>query len=91
MQRYVLRLYVTGTTPRSSAAIANVRRTCEAHLRGRYDLRVIDIYQQPALARGEQIVAVPMLVKTLPLPRRRLIGDMADTERVLAGLDLPPR
>jgi circadian clock protein KaiB len=89
--RYVLRLYVTGTTQRSGAAIANVRRTCEEHLAGQYDLEVIDIYQQPALAKGDQIIAVPTLIKQLPPPLRRLIGDMSDTERVLMGLDLRPR
>ena len=89
--RYVLRLYVTGTTQRSSAAIANVRRTCEEHLPDQYDLEVIDIYQQPALAKGDQIIAVPTLIKQLPAPIRRLIGDMSDTERVLMGLDLRPR
>jgi circadian clock protein KaiB len=90
--RYVFRLYVTGTTQRSSAANANVRRTCEEHLPSRYDLAVIDIYQQPALARGDQITAVPTLIKRLPAPIRRLIGDLSDTERLLTGLGLrPPR
>src|SRR5262249_15318537 len=89
--RYVLRLYVTGTTPRSIAAIENVRRICDSHLRGRYALQVIDLYQQAPLARGEQIVAAPTLVKQLPLPLRRLIGDMSDTERVLMGLDIVPQ
>ena len=86
--RYILRLYVTGTTPRSSRAIANIRMICETHLEGRYDLEVIDIAQHPALARGEQIIAAPTLIKTAPLPLRRFIGDMSQTERLLAGLDL---
>ena len=73
-QRYVLRLYVTGTTPRSSKAVQNIRALCEEHLRGRYDLEVIDIYQQPVLARGEQIIAAPTLIKKLPEPLRKLVG-----------------
>jgi circadian clock protein KaiB len=86
--RYVLRLYVTGLTPRSTRAVENVRTICEEHLRGRYDLEVIDIYQQPTLAKGEQIIAAPTLIKRLPLPLRRVIGDLSSTERVLLGLDL---
>ena len=89
-QRYVLRLYVTGTTPRSSKAVQNIRALCEEHLRGRYDLEVIDIYQQPVLARGEQIIAAPTLIKKLPEPLRKLVGDLSDTDRVLIGLDLVP-
>jgi circadian clock protein KaiB len=81
-------LYVTGLTPRSTRAIENVRKICEEHLEGRYDLAVIDVYQQPTLAKGEQIVAAPTLIKKLPLPLRRVIGDMSNTERVLLGLDL---
>jgi circadian clock protein KaiB len=88
--RYVLRLYVTGMTPRSVRAIANLRAICDEYLEGRYDLEVIDIYQQPALTKGEQIVAAPTLIKKLPLPMRRIIGDMSDRERVLLGLDLAP-
>ncbi len=90
-ERYVLRLYVTGTTERSRQAILNVKKVCEEYLQGRYDLEVIDIYQQPALARGEQIIAAPTLIKRLPVPLRRLIGDLSDHERVLLGLDLKPR
>jgi circadian clock protein KaiB len=86
--RYVLRLYVTGMTPRSIRAVENVRAICEEHLQGRYDLEVIDIYQQPTLAEGEQIIATPTLIKKLPLPLRKVIGDMSSTERVLLGLDL---
>jgi circadian clock protein KaiB len=85
---YVLRLYVTGMTARSRRAIENVREICEAHLHGRYELEVIDIYQQPVLAKGDQIIAAPTLIKRLPLPLRRIIGDMSTTERVLVGLDL---
>lgn len=89
--RYVLRLYVTGTTAKSVRAIANIKQVCQEHLEGRYDLEVIDVYQRPSLAVGEQIVAVPTLVKKLPAPIRRLIGDLSDTERVLFGLDLNVR
>jgi circadian clock protein KaiB len=88
MPDYVLRLYVTGMTARSRRAIENVRKICEAHLQGRYELEVIDIYQQPTLAKGDQIIAAPTLIKQLPLPLRRIIGDMSSTERVLLGLDL---
>lgn len=86
--RYVLRLYVTGTTRNSERAIVNIRKICEAHLQGRYDLEVVDISQHPALAEGEQIIAAPTLIKKLPLPLRRFIGDMSHTERILLGLDL---
>jgi circadian clock protein KaiB len=85
---FVLRLYVTGTTPRSTRAIANLREVCEQHLADRYDLKVVDIYQQPELAAREQLVAAPTLIKRLPLPLRRLVGDLSDRRRVLAGLDL---
>ena len=86
--RYVLRLYVTGMTARSSRAVNNLRAICDEYLEGRYDLEVIDIYQQPVLTKGEQIVAAPTLIKKLPLPMRRIIGDMSNRERVLLGLDL---
>ena len=89
--RYLLRLYVAGLSKRSSAAIRNLRRICDEHLRDRCTLEVIDIYEHPTLARGEQIIAAPTLIKELPLPLRRLIGDMADADRVLVGLDLRPR
>ena len=88
---YVLRLYVTGMTPKSTQAIANVKKLCEKHLEGSYELKVIDIYQQPTLAKGEQIIATPTLIKKLPLPLRKLIGDMSDTERFLVGIDLKPK
>ena len=88
---YVLRLYVTGTTGKAVRAIQNVRRICEEHLKGRYELEVIDLYRNLPLARGDQIIAAPTLVKRLPAPLRRLIGDMSDEQRVLVGLDLRPR
>ena len=84
--RYVLRLYVTGATDRSSRAITNVRWFCERYLKGRYDLLVVDIYQQPALAQTHEIIAAPTLVKSEPLPSKRLVGDFADRERLAAGL-----
>ncbi|MGB5217691.1 MAG: circadian clock KaiB family protein [Smithella sp.] len=86
--KHVLRLYVTGMTPKSTMAIANVQKLCEKYLQGCYELEVIDIYQQPKLAKGEQIIATPTLIKKLPLPLRKLIGDMSDTERFLVGIDL---
>jgi circadian clock protein KaiB len=89
--RYVLRLYVAGISPRSSAAIRAVTQICEENLKGRYELEIIDIYQQPTLAKGEQIIAAPTLIKKLPLPLRRVIGNMANTDRVLIGLDLLPK
>lgn len=85
---FVLRLYVAGLMPKSTLAIANIKRICEEHLQGQYELEVIDLYQQPQLAQGDQIVAVPTLIKKLPSPLRRVIGDMSDTDRVLVGLDL---
>jgi len=89
--KYLLRLYVTGTTGKSIRAIQNVRRICEEHLRGLYDLEVVDIYKNLPLARGDQIIAAPTLIKRLPSPLRRLIGDMSDGQRVLVGLDIRPR
>jgi len=86
--RYVLRLYVTGLTPRSTRAIANVRKICDEHLAGRYELEVVDVYQQPELTRGDQVVAAPTLIKRLPLPLRRIIGDMSSRDRLLQGLDI---
>jgi len=88
LERYVLKLYVTGLTPRSIQAIDNIKRICEEHLRGRYELEIIDVYQQPVLAKDEQILAAPTPIKKLPLPLRRLIGDMSKTDRILLGLDL---
>jgi circadian clock protein KaiB len=85
---YVLRLYVAGLTSRSRRAISNITSICEEHLRGRYDLEVIDVFQRPILAREEQIIATPTLVKRLPAPLRRLIGDLSEKQKVLIGLDL---
>lgn len=90
-ENYVLRLYVSGVTPRSVAAIENIKDICESYLQGRYDLQVIDIYQQPELARSAQIIAAPTLIKQLPLPLRKVLGDLSETERVLVGLDLIPK
>lgn len=87
-KRYVLRLYVSGITPRSLRAIENVKKVCEERLKGRYDLEVVDIYQKPKLAEGEQIIAAPTLIKKLPLPLRRIIGDMSKMDRLIVGLDL---
>jgi len=86
--RYVLRLYIIGTTPHSMRAVTNIRRICETHLKDRYELDVIDVSQSPALAEGEQIIATPTLIKMLPLPLRRFIGDLSQTDRILLGLDL---
>ena len=87
---YRLRLFVTGTTPRSARAIQNIRAICEERLPGRYDLEVIDIYQHPEHAKAEQIVVTPTLVKLTPFPVRKLIGDLSDTARVMVGLDIEP-
>jgi circadian clock protein KaiB len=86
-----LRLYVAGQTPKSLTAFANLKNLCEQHLEGRYTLQVTDIYQHPKLARDEQIIAAPTLIKELPLPLRRIIGDLSDREKVLVGLDLQKR
>ena len=88
--RVVLSLYVSGPTPRSARAIVNVRKLCEANLQGRYTLAVIDLSQTPALAAQHQIIAAPTLVRELPLPERRFIGDLSNEERVLVGLDVKP-
>src|ERR1700691_1979677 len=85
---YSLRLFVTGTTPRSARAIQNIRAICEENLQGRYDLEVIDIYQHPEQIKPEQIVVIPTLVKELPLPLRKMIGDLSNKEQVLIGLDI---
>lgn len=86
--RYILRLYITGMTRRSMQAIANLKAVCEEYLVGQYDLEVIDIYQQPLLAKGDQIVATPTLIKQFPVPVRRLVGDLSQQERVLFGFDI---
>lgn len=90
-EKYVLRLYVTGMTSKSINAIENIRRICEENLQGRYELEVIDIYQQPEYAKKEQILAAPTLIKKLPLPLRKFIGDMSNKEKILIGLDLVPK
>jgi len=89
---FILKLYVAGQSPKSVLAIANLKKICEENLRGHYELEVIDLYQQPQLARGEQIIALPTLIRKLPVPLRRIIGDMSNTARVLVGLDMqsPP-
>ena len=87
-ETYVLRLYIAGATPKSLRALTQIRQICDEHLHGRYELEVIDLYQQPTLAEGEQIIAAPTLIKKLPLPLRRIIGDMSQTERLWVGLDL---
>lgn len=86
-----LRLYVAGQTPRSLTAIENLRQICEEHLKGRYHVQVIDLLVHPRLSREDQIVAIPTLVRKLPTPMRRIIGDLSDTERTLVGLQLRPR
>jgi circadian clock protein KaiB len=90
-EQFVLRLYVTGLTPRSTQAIDTIKDICEAELKGRYDLEVIDLAKQPELARAADIVAAPTLIRQLPAPLRRLIGDLSNKERVLLGLDLRPK
>jgi circadian clock protein KaiB len=85
-----LRLYVAGQTPRSLAAFSNLKQICEGHLKGRYRIHVIDLVEKPQLSRGDQILAIPTLVRKLPEPVRKIIGDLSDTERVLVGLDLRP-
>ncbi len=86
-----LRLYVAGQTPRSVAALANLKRICEEHLTGKYRVEVVDLMANPALARTDQILAIPTLVRKLPAPARKIIGDLSQTERVLVGLDFRPR
>ena len=88
---FVLRLYIAGQTPKSVAAIDNLKKICEEHLAGRYKIEVVDLLENPQLARGDQILAVPTLVRKLPAPMRKVIGDLSNTERVLIGLDLLPR
>jgi len=88
LTHHVLRLYVAGTTPRCIRAISNIRAICDEHLGDRYELEIIDIAQQPSLAQSEQIIAAPTLIRILPLPLRRFIGDLSDTDRIAVGLDL---
>lgn len=86
--KYILRLYISGASSRSAIALRNLKKICEENLEGRYDLEVIDLFQKPVLAKDEQIIAAPTLIKELPLPFRRIIGDMSDKDKVLIGLDL---
>jgi circadian clock protein KaiB len=88
---FLLRLYVAGQTPKSMTAFANLKNICEEHLAGRYKIEVVDLLKNPTLARGDQILAIPTLVRKLPEPVRKIIGDLSNTERVLIGLDLLPR
>jgi circadian clock protein KaiB len=90
MDKYLIKLYITGRTPRSQQAIRSLERICEEELGGRYELVVIDVLERPQLAENEKILATPTVVKELPIPIRRIIGDLSDTERVLLGLDLRP-
>jgi circadian clock protein KaiB len=90
-ERYELRLYIAGTTPASSRSVENLRAVCEEHLKGRYELMVVDVFQQPTLAKDAQIIAVPTLIKKLPAPLRRIVGDLSNEQRVLVGLDLKPK
>ena len=87
---YELRLYVAGSTPKSLAAITNLRAICDEHLAGRYSVKVIDLLVEPHLARGDQILAVPTLVRRLPIPMKKIIGDLSSTDKVLVGLDIRP-
>src|SRR6478736_2375632 len=85
---YILKLYITGASPNSVKAINNIKIICEKYLKGNYKLEIVDIYQQPLVAKSEQVIAIPMLIKSAPLPVKRLIGNMSDTEKVLKGLDV---
>ena len=89
-QVYILRLYVAGQTKKSLAAFANLKKICEEHLKGKYRIEVIDLLEHPQLAKGDQILAIPTLVRRLPPPIKKIIGDLSNTERVLVGLDLRP-
>lgn len=90
VEHYTLRLYVAGQTPKSRTAFANLKKICEEHLAGQYTIEVIDLIENPKLARGDQIFAVPTLVRRLPEPIKKIIGDLSDTDRVLVGLDIQP-
>lgn len=87
-EKYLLKLYVTGSTTNSVKAISNIREICDTYLKGRYDLQIIDLYKDPGLATSEQIIAAPTLIRKLPAPLRRIIGDLSETEKVLAGLEI---
>jgi circadian clock protein KaiB len=91
LARWNLRLYVAGQTPRSVTAFNNLKKICEEYLKGKYHIEVVDLMENPTLARGDQILAVPTLVRKLPQPIRKIIGDLSNTERVLVGLDIQPR
>ncbi len=91
LETFILRLYVAGQTPRSITALANLKKICEEHLAGRYQIQVVDLLENPQLASGDQILAIPTLVRKLPVPVRKIIGDLSNTEHVLIGLDLLPR
>jgi len=90
-EKWQLRLYVAGQTPKSIAAFANLKKLCEEHLKGQYTIEVVDLLENPKLAKGDQILAIPTLVRKLPPPLRKIIGDLSDTERVLVGLNLYPQ
>jgi circadian clock protein KaiB len=90
-EQWELRLYVAGQTPRSLAALENLNRFCKEHLAGRYSIEVVDLLEQPQLAEGDQIIAIPTLVRKLPQPMRKIIGDLSNSDRTLVGLDLKPR
>jgi circadian clock protein KaiB len=90
-ERWELRLYTAGQTPKSLAAIRNLQKVCDEHLAGRYDIEIIDLLKNPRLAKDDQIVAIPTLVRKLPDPMRKIIGDLSDTERTLVGLQLKPK
>ena len=87
-ETYLLKLFVTGASPNSTRAISNIKNICESKLEGRYELEIIDVYQQPLMAETEQIIALPLLIKKMPLPERRFIGDLSDTQKVLKGLGI---
>jgi circadian clock protein KaiB len=91
LETFILRLYVAGQTSKSMAALDNLKNICEEHLQGRYQIEVVDLLENPQLARGDQILAIPTLVRKLPMPVRRIIGDLSDTDRVLVGLNLVPK
>lgn len=90
-KKFVLKLFVSGATARSSRAVENIRNFCEEHLQGRYELEIVDIYQQPELLEKDQVIAAPTLIKELPPPIRKLIGDMSDVDRILIGLNIKPK
>jgi circadian clock protein KaiB len=90
-EKWELRLYTAGQSPKSLAALANLKRVCDEHLSGRYSIEVIDLLKNPRLAKNDEIIAIPTLVRKLPQPLRKLVGDLSDTERTLVGLQLRPR